>query len=108
MSGIVNGGQYCYFSSLIQCLVNSTTVRSKVQEHADAVAQDPSECQPVFLETKPNNRQLNSGTIFAMTLCFFQPISTGHEPCIHCKMVNVLTMLESNPPRRLAQNDIIP
>ena len=71
MSGIMNGGQYCYFSSLIQCLANSTMVHSKVQEHADAVAQDPSESQPVFLETKPNNRQLNSGTIFAMTLYVF-------------------------------------
>ena len=43
MSGIVHGGQYCYFSSLIQCLSNSTMVRTKVQEHADAVANDPSE-----------------------------------------------------------------
>ena len=71
MLGIVNGGQYCYFSSLIQCFVNSTMVRSNVQEHADAVAQDPSECQAVFLEIKPNNRQLNSAAIFAMTLHVF-------------------------------------
>ena len=99
MSGIVNGGQYCYFSSLIQCLSNSTMVHSKVQEHADAVAQDPSECQPVFLETKPNNRQTKfDNNIRHDTLCFCQPISTGHEPCVHCKMVNVLAMLESNPP----------
>ena len=43
MLGIVNGGQYCYFSSLIQCLSNSTMVQTKVQEHADAVANNPSE-----------------------------------------------------------------
>ena len=55
MSGIVNSGQYCYFSSLIQCFVNSTTVHNKVQEHADAVAEDPSEWQAVFLKIKPNN-----------------------------------------------------
>ena len=71
MSGIVNGGQYCYFSSLIQCFANSTTVRSKVQEHADAVAQDASEWQVVFLQIKPNNRKLNSAAIFAMTLHVF-------------------------------------
>ena len=71
MSGIMNGGQYCYFSSVIQCFANSTTVCSKVQEHADAVAQDPSECQAVFLQIKANNRELNSATIFAMTLHVF-------------------------------------
>ena len=32
----------------------------------------------------------------------------GHNPCVHCKLFNVLAMLESNPPRRLSQNDIIP
>ena len=71
MPGIVNGGQNCYFSSLIQCILNSTTVCSKVQKHADAVAQDPSECQPIFLQTKQNNQQLNSATIFTMTLYVF-------------------------------------
>ena len=81
MSGIVNGGQYCYFSSLIQCLSNSTMVHSKVQEHADAVAQDPSECQPVFLQREPNNQQLNLATTFAMTLYVFVKIfiqATSH------------------------------
>ena len=71
MSGIVNSGQYCYFSSLIQCFANSTTVRSKVQEHVDAVAEDASEWQAVFLQIKPNNRELNSAAIFAMTLHVF-------------------------------------
>ena len=42
MLGIVNSGQYCYFSSLIQCLGNNPNIRAKVQEHADAVFGDSS------------------------------------------------------------------
>ena len=42
MSGIINSGQYCYFSSLIQCLGNNPNIRAKVQEHADAVFGDSS------------------------------------------------------------------
>ena len=42
MSGIVNSGQYCYFSWLIQCFSNNPNIRAKAQEHADAVFRDSS------------------------------------------------------------------
>ena len=42
MSGIINSGQYCYFSSLIQCFGNNPNIRAKAQEHADAVFGDSS------------------------------------------------------------------
>ena len=33
MSGIVNGSQYCYFNSLVQCLSNIARVQQLLEEH---------------------------------------------------------------------------
>ena len=33
MSGIVNGSQYCYFSSLVQCLSNIARVQQLLEEY---------------------------------------------------------------------------
>ena len=37
MLGLVNSGLYCYFSSLIQLLSNSSNVQRLLQEHATAI-----------------------------------------------------------------------
>ena len=40
----MNSGQYCYFSSLCQCLANNLALRHALQEHEDAVRNDPGKC----------------------------------------------------------------
>jgi len=54
-SGILNSGQYCYFSSLIQCLSINLDVRQSLEEHLEAVEEDDSKfenCHMLFFTEK--------------------------------------------------------
>ena len=42
MAGIINTGQYCYFSTVIQCLANNVAVRHLLDEHMMSIEHDNS------------------------------------------------------------------
>ena len=44
MANIINGGQYCYFSSLVQYLSNNLEVCRVITDHMEEVETDESKC----------------------------------------------------------------
>ena len=42
MASIINAGQYCYFSTVIQCLANNVAVRHLLSEHMMSIEHNNS------------------------------------------------------------------
>ena len=115
MAGIVNSGQYCYFSSLCQCLANNLALQHALQEHEDAVRNDPGKCNLYLFHyglfkwwfkdsTEMNGRKIHEKYSVWKIICFLS-LRSFHLQTVQNEEINSLDGHWSAKPSPRQGND---